>query len=115
MNLQRGIPAPFWSRAGQPRSRQLELGIDPVRIEAAELHVVAWTGGAGTVKDYFTLNGERYSIAEGDGHELVYSRIRVEPRVLRRGSNRIELLSDTEHHGIEIMAPGPGLAVLFRK
>jgi len=108
------LPAGFWSRARQKKQCHFDLDLDPARIEQAELHVVAWTGGPGTVKDYFTLNGQPFPVAEGDRHELVYSRQRVDPRILRRGLNRIELLSDTEHHGIEICLPGPAVMVRYR-
>jgi hypothetical protein len=111
----RDAPVPFWSRARQTRTCSLAIDLDPALIEAAELHVITWTGGAGTVKDYFKLNGVHYPVAEGDRHELVYSRLPVQPGVLRRGDNRIELLSDTGHHGIEIMQPGPTLIVRHRR
>jgi hypothetical protein len=53
-------------------------------------------------------------VAEGARHELVYSRLPADPRNLRRGLNRIELLSDTQHHGIEVIYPGPALMVRYR-
>lgn len=112
--MPRDLPAPFWSRANQLKTCQFELEFDPARIEAAELHVVAWTGGAGAVKAYFTLNGVHYPVAEGERHELVYTRLPVNPETLKRGLNRVELRSDTEHHGIEIIRPGPGLMVRRR-
>jgi hypothetical protein len=108
------LPDHFWSRARQLKSCSIDLDVDPARIEKAELHVVTWTGGAGTVKEYFTLNGVHYPVADGERHELVYSRLPVDPKNLRRGLNRIELLSDTEHHGIEVIYPGPALMVRYR-
>jgi hypothetical protein len=108
------LPDHFWSRAGQRKTCHLDLDLDPARIEKVEFHIVTWTGGAGTVKEYFTLNGTAYPVAEGSRHELVYSRLPIEPKSLRRGLNRIELLSDTEHHGIEVIYPGPALMVRYR-
>ncbi len=108
------LPVPFWSRAGQLKTCSIDLDLSPERIEQVELHVVTWTGGAGTVKEYFKLNGVPYLVAEGARHELVYSRLPVEPHSLRRGRNRMELLSDTEHHGIEVIHPGPALVVRYR-
>ncbi len=109
------LPKPFWSRAGRKNQCTLELATDPAVIEKAELHVVVWDGGAGTIKDYFTLNGHPLKIA-GDGkHDVIYSRLPVEPALLRKGENRIELLSDTEHHGIEVLLPGPALVVRSAK
>lgn len=108
------LPDHFWSRAGQLKTCHLDLDLAPARIEKAELHVVTWTGGAGTVKEYFRLNGVHYPVAEGDRHEVVYSRLPVDPKNLKRGLNRLELLSDTEHHGIEVIYPGPALMVRYR-
>ena len=108
------LPTPFWSRAGKERRCTIPVDLDPSSIEKAELHVVAWTGGAGDVSDYFTLNGQHLPIAEGSGHETIYSRISIDPKTLKRGDNEIRLLSDTEHHGIEILAPGPALMLRYR-
>jgi len=89
------------------------LDIEPARSQAAHLHVRAWTGGPGRVQDCFTLNGRAFPVAEGNAHEPVYGWFPVEPTLLRRGPNLIRLLSDTEHHGIEILLPGPALMVRF--
>ncbi len=108
------LPDHFWSRVSELKTCHLDLDLDPSRIEQAELHAVAWTAGAGNVKEYFRLNGVHYPVAEGSNHEFMYVRLPVNPRNLRRGLNRIELLSDTDHHGIEIIYPGPALAVRYR-
>jgi hypothetical protein len=108
------LPTHFWSRANQLKTCNIDLDLDPARIQRAELNVVTWAGGAGTVKEYFKLNGVHYPVAEGSRHELIYSRLPVDPKTLKRGLNRIELLSDTEHHGIEIIYPGPALMVRYR-
>lgn len=108
------LPVPFWSRAGELRTCHINVDLGPEQIVAAELHVVTWTGGAGNIKEYFKLNGVHYPVAEGERHELIYSRLPVSPRTLKRGLNRIELLSTTDHHGIEVMLPGPALAIRYR-
>ena len=109
------LPTPFWSRAGQFRECAFDLDVDPRDIIAAELYVVAWTGGAGNVAEYFTLNGKHFPIAEGTRHETIYSRLPVDKKLLRRGRNQVALRSDTTHHGIEILAPGPALMIRHRK
>jgi hypothetical protein len=101
------LPKGFWSRANQKQRGTIYLDVSPASVERAELHVNAWTGGAGTVKEYFKLNGHHFPVAEGSKHELMYSRLEVDPTFLRQGLNEIELLSDTEHHGIEVCLPGP--------
>ena len=57
------------------------------------------------MENYFTLNGRHFPIAEGSGHETIYSQLPVDRSLLRQGKNSIVLLSDTTHHGIEILAP----------
>jgi hypothetical protein len=108
------LPPSFWSRAGRAKSCAIELDVDPGRIEAAELYVISWTGGAGEVKDYFTINGHPYPVAEGSGHTRQFNRLPVDPSVLKQGVNTIALLSDTEHHGIEILYPGPALMIRYQ-
>ncbi len=107
-------PVPFWSRAGKARTAKLELDLDPSRIERAELHTVVWDGGRGSVADYFTLNGRAFPVAAEGKHDVIYTVLPVPPDLLRRGRNEIRLLSDTEHHGIEILEPGPTLVVRYR-
>jgi uncharacterized repeat protein (TIGR03806 family) len=111
----RDLPRPFWSRAGKQHACTVEVDIEPERIERAELHVMTWDGGAGNVKDTFTLNGRALAVAGAGKHDVIYSRIELDPALLGKGANRIELLSDTEHHGIEVLAPGPAIAVRARK
>lgn len=108
------LPTSFWSRDNRGKTCTIDIDLDPARIERAELHVVTWTGGPGNVKEYFKLNGRHYPVADGSAHDLVYSRLPINPKTLKRGRNQIELLSDTEHHGIEIIYPGPTLAVRYR-
>lgn len=108
-------PVPFWSRANQKRRATIELDIDPADIERAELHTVVWDGGRGGVKEYFTLNGRHFEVAGAGRHDSIYTILPVPPGLLRRGTNEIVLLSDTEHHGIEVLEPGPMLWVRSRQ
>lgn len=108
------LPQPFWSRAARKKTAGIELDMEPDAIEKAELHIVTWTGGAGEVKDYFTLNGHPLPVAEGSDHEVNYVKIPVSREWLRKGSNEMVLLSDTQHHGIEVLLPGPALVVRKR-
>jgi len=106
-------PAPFWSRAGRKATAAIPLDVDPARVERAELHVVTWRGGPGKVPDYFMLNGRHFPVAEGSGHDVCYSRLPSDPAILRRGDNEIIVHSDTEHHGIEVLLPGPAIVVRY--
>jgi hypothetical protein len=72
---------------------------------------VIWDGGAGLVQTPFKLNGYALPVAGTGAHDVLYRILPVEPAFLRKGENRITLLSDTEHHGIEILLPGPCLII----
>ncbi len=107
------LPRPFWSRAGQKKSCVILLDEDPGIIERAELHIVIWDGGSGTVKSPFTLNGVPLAVAGNGRHDVLYQVLPLNPSILRKGENRFEVFSDTEHHGIEVLLPGPALMVRY--
>jgi len=109
-------PRPFWSRASRVKVCRIDLGarFDPARVERAQLHVVIWDGGKGTTAKPFTFNRRPLPVA-GDGrHDVLYRAIDLDPKTLRPGANEIRLLSDTDHHGIELLAPGPALVIRTR-
>ena len=108
------LPLSFWSRAKNKKTCSIVLDVEPSKIERAELCVVTWTGGPGEVKDYFTINGRHFPVAEGSKHLPQFSRLSVDPSLLKQGTNTLELLSDTEHHGIEVVYPGPALMVRYK-
>ena len=110
----RKIPKPFWARAGERKTAVFDLDVPPHRIVSAELHVTVWDGGAGTVEDYFTLNSLAFEVAGRGDHRVHYTRSDVPADLLRKGPNRLELHSDTRHHGIELLLPGPVLVVRSR-
>ncbi len=106
-----GQPAPFWTRDSQERRCVLSLDLDPATIERAVLHVVLWDGGRGEVEAPFTLNGCPLPVAGDGDHDVLYRQIELDPSILHRGENEIRVLSDTAHHGIEVLRPGPALMV----
>ena len=109
-------PRPFWSRAGRPKVCRIDLGgkFDPDRVAKAQLHVVIWDGGRGKTEKPFTLNRRPLPVAGAGRHDVLYRVIDVDPRILRPGKNEVRLLSDTDHHGIELLAPGPALIIRTR-
>ena len=110
------IPIPFWSRADRLKTCEIHLPTDPENVERAMLHLVIWGDNPGTIEDYFQLNGHSISLTIPDSQgPIFFHQINVPPEWLRPGANRIELLSDTEHHGIEVLLPGPALMVRTRK
>ena len=104
------LPKPFWSRANQKKNCTIELDIQPYQIERAELHVVLWDGGSGNVDSPFILNGHPLSVTGEGRHDVIYRKVAIDPEWLRV-RNEISLLSDTEHHGIEVLLPCPMLTI----
>lgn len=104
------LPVPFWSRAKKRITARIDLPLEPSAVERAELHVVVWDGGRGTVKEPFRLNGRALEVCGKGAHDVIYSVLPV-PRELIERRNLIELESDTDHHGIEVLLPGPCLMV----
>jgi hypothetical protein len=110
------LPKPFWSRASNPATATIDLPRGPANAESARLIVRIWDGGEGTVKEPFKINGHPYSITSGRAnHDLVFTNVEVDIKHLKAGENTFTLLSDTEHHGIEVLLPGPCLVLRYGK
>jgi len=110
------LPKPFWSRASKPVTATINLPRDPANAESARLLVRIWDGGEGNVKEPFKINGHPYSITSGKAnHDLVFTNVEVDVKHLKAGANTLTLLSDTEHHGIEVLLPGPCLLLRYGK
>lgn len=106
------MPKPFWSRASNGKATIIELPDDLSNVESAQLMVKVWDGGAGEVEEPFTVNGHPYDILSGRAsHDVVFTRAPVDSAHLKPGRNELRLLSDTEHHGIEVLLPGPCLTL----
>lgn len=109
------LPKPFWSRANKKSRCNIQLDIEPENIKKAQLNIVIWDGGKGNVENPFILNGHPITITGSGRHDVIYSKIDITPEILKKGSNEIELLSDTDHHGIEVLSPGPAFAIRFKR
>lgn len=109
------IPVPFWSRDKQLREATLLLPEPLPKIDQVEIWVKVWDGGAGEVDEPFKLNGHAYNIISGTAnHDVVFTRVSVDPAHLKPGANIFTLYSDTHHHGIEVLRPGPCLIVRMK-
>lgn len=106
------MPIPFWSRANQLNTCTIIADVVPDKIEKAELHILIWDGGEGQIKDHFKFNGKPLPLASGKhAHDVIYRIFEIDPSLIKAGENTIELRSDTEHHGIEVLLPGPELVI----
>ena len=108
-------PRPFWSRASREKNATISLPDDLSNVAAAELWVKTWDGGAGKENEPFRINGHAYDIISGKAiHNVVFTRSAVDVMHLKPGVNKLTLISETHHHGIEILAPGPVLILQFK-
>ncbi len=107
----RDLPAPFLSRANQKKACTIEMDVEPTRIEQAELHVVIRQGSSDNAGATFSINGQPIPAVDKNNSNLIYRKIPLDPTILKRGVNRIEILSETDHHGLEVMLPGPALMI----
>ncbi|MFC1607248.1 FG-GAP repeat domain-containing protein [Candidatus Latescibacterota bacterium] len=108
-------PVPFWSRASRANNAVIRLPDTINKLDKAVLMTKVWDGGEGDVSDPFTLNGNPYTIISGTAnHNVVYTKVAVDIGHLKGGVNAVRLLSDTDHHGIEMLKPGPCLVLRYR-
>lgn len=107
-------PVHFASRVNRKQEATFVLPEDLSGLVRAVVLVKTWGYEPGTIKEPFTINGHPYDISKGDRcRSIIFSRLEVTPQHLKPGENRIALVSDTEHHGIEIFLPGPVLFTRF--
>jgi hypothetical protein len=105
------LPKPFWSRDDRSKACDFTLDMNPTKIEQAELCVVIWDGGVEKVTSPLTFNGQPLPFRSDGKHDVKLLRIPVEPKQLVQGKNTFQVVSDTKHHGIEVLLPGPELWV----
>lgn len=106
------VPEKFCARADAwmmskfaiPRT---DLDLEPLE---ATLHLRTWNGEG---KDLW-VNGWKTPIGGGD-HVFAYTRHELPADILRRGENRVEFHSETLDHCVEVLWPGPGVTVRYRK
>ena len=110
------LPVPFLTRVGNEKRCTIVIDdMSPDRIERAEFHTVIWDGGKGEVENPVTLNGHPLPVAGNGAHHVIYRKIEIDPKILKRGANEVVFLSDTQHHGIEVLLPGPALMIRSQK
>lgn len=108
------VPERFWVRAGRKASCNVNIpaGDDPSRAVEAAIHLRTWNGhnhGTGTITRINDWSGA----IPGVGHNYGYAIHEIPVAALRNGENIIEFTSDTKHHGVEILWPGPALTVRY--
>ncbi len=106
------VPENYWVRANRSASSVVVIpGSEPLdRAVEAAAHLRTWNGA----RDNFSLNAFSAPIGGGD-HVFADSAVMIPVEALKRGDNLFKFHSATEHHGPEILWPGPSLTVRYRK
>ena len=106
------VPEKFWSRLGEVKACKIKMSEDRSAGKAIEatLHWRTWNGQA------YTWTYGNYSSTFGAGnHNFAYTINRVPVEHVKRGESVVSVVADTEHHGVEVCWPGPGLVVRYEK
>jgi hypothetical protein len=110
------IPERFSVRAGSTLSCHIPVATLADAI-SCRLYHRTWNAGddeaaGGNIDRPLNVNGKAFKCF-GNNHFFALSSVPVPVSVLIRGSNEISYTSDTEHHGIEVLWPGPALIIRY--
>jgi len=112
------IPGKFGVRAGQTKS--CDIQIDQLTgATNARIYHRTWNGqdggaGSGFIKEPLSVNSWKDKVG-GANHNYRLSIRKVPVEVLLEGKNVVSYSSQTSHHGIEILWPGPALLVRYNQ
>jgi hypothetical protein len=110
MYAARHVPPQWQTRAGNTHSCSMTIGDDLSGAVAAYVVLATWNGDH---CEELGVNGVRIAGRVGRNHNYSLDRFAVPLKALRQGENVVSTFSSTEHHGIEVMWPGPVLFVQF--
>ncbi len=110
------MPKKFWVRAGEKKSCNINIDDLSDATNAMLVHRT-WNGqdggaGSGTILIPLYVNSWRGKVG-GVNHNYALSRVKVPVNALITGINDVAYHSNTEHHGIEILWPGPAILVRY--
>ena len=106
----------FWVRAGQTKHCYVNI-VDPAQGMEAILYHRTWNAGddevaGGSIEKPLRVNGHSYKCF-GKNHFFALSGVQIATGDLLPGPNKIAYTSNTVHHGIEILWPGPAMVVRY--
>ncbi len=106
------VPRKFWVRDN--REMSCEVGIpesEPLeQATEAAMHLRTWNG----IDDNFVINDSFSGQIGGNDHFFKYSIRAIPPASLTKGITKISFSSPTEHHGTELLWPGPVIMVRYK-
>ena len=107
------VPQNFHVRIGETKSSKVNIPSLSGAI-SAKLLIATWNGKAGGDPHYMKVNS--WTAPDyGKDHLYSYDELNLPISALKTGDNKIEFWSSTEHHGIEVLWPGPGIKVRYSK
>jgi hypothetical protein len=106
------VPQRFTVRINREMSCEVNIPGSESLDQATEatVHLRTWNG----IEDNFVLNDSYSSPIGGNNHFFGYSIREIPVSVVVNGANKISFTSPTEHHGPEILWPGPVIMVRFK-
>ncbi|MEA1996512.1 MAG: hypothetical protein U9N45_02695 [Gemmatimonadota bacterium] len=106
------VPPKFTVRNHREASCMVAIPEDEPLDMATEavIHLRTWNG----INEEFTLSGRWSCFIEGANHRYKYSVQKIPLKVLAAGDNEVYFHSVTEHHGVEILWPGPAVSVRYK-
>ena len=107
------VPERFGVRVGRERTCTFQIPTDR-SLESAQqvaLSLRTWHGWDGHHSP-LELNGHPLAI-EGKNHHYDSDRLPVSRELLKPGENTFRIHSETEHHMLEVLWPGPSLLIRY--
>jgi hypothetical protein len=109
------VPEDFGVRVGETKTCTFEIPASDAIDSASEaiLHLRTWHGWDGH-HEPIRINDHAMPV-DGKNHFFDYDRLALPPGVLKQGTNTFSIHSKTEHHMLEVLWPGPAIAVRIPK
>jgi hypothetical protein len=110
------VPQKFWVRAGEKKSCDINIDDLAYATNAMLVHRT-WNGqegdaSSGSILLPLFVNSWRGKVG-GANHNYALSRRKIPVDILTAGNNEVAYHSNTVHHGIEILWPGPAILVRY--
>jgi hypothetical protein len=112
MHAPASIPPQWQTRAGTTHECTVTIARRPQDAAAARLVLATWNGDH---CEDLSVNGVALAGRLGRSHNYALDVVDVPVRILLPGENVVSTFSSTEHHGVEVMWPGPVLFVRFEE
>ncbi len=107
----------FWVRNGATKSCTIPIPSTDTLASAtaARLYLATWNGIDGQGSGHWKKVNSWTAPIVGEDHYYAYNEIVVPPSALVSGNNMFSFYSFSIHHGVEMMWPGPAIAVRYSR